>query len=154
MLLSSCGSNAPGEVLGHYEVMAKLASNTCGSGTGATNPWLFYIELSREGPTLHWSWQRDGSPLVSGPIDAQRHAELRETRTDTAGSGKLACSLKRDGALTFQLAEGAAPKSFAGTITYTFSIADGSCGAALTASGGPYDTLPCAMTYDVAGKRH
>jgi hypothetical protein len=141
----------PGTQLGTYKVVAQSTTNTC--GLSAPNPWTFDVQLSRNGTTLYWSWM-DGSPLVSGAIDGNSHASLEDTQTgnvDGTDASLGPCSMSRQDDL-----ELAGPKAagspFTGTLGYSFSAAAGSdCSDQLTAAGGQYDALPCAITYSLSG---
>jgi hypothetical protein len=144
---AACSGGMPGGEVGTYRVTATPQANTCGVGPGAPNPWVFFVHLTKDSQSLYWSWQ-DGSPPASGTLTAQS-AKLVGTQSESAGK----CTLKRDDAMTVNLGAGDNPKSFEGTITYAFTAADGTCTAALTAGGGPYDMLPCSITYAMTGAR-
>lgn len=148
-------SPMPGRVLGVYTVSGQAKSNTC--GLGAPDPWKFTVQLSMSGSTLYWSWL-DGSPLLSGPASSSGAATIKNTQqvnADSTDAGLGPCTLVRDDDLEITLGSGATPASFAGTIGYQYAPASGStCTDALSASGGSFSTLPCAIAYDVTATRN
>jgi hypothetical protein len=148
-LVSCSGNPLPGSPLGTYKVVAKQTANTC--GLGAPDPWIFSVQLSRKDSTLYWSWM-DGSPMMSGPLDAQAQATLRTSRTgnvDGSDAGALGpCTLKREDDLEILLGQGDPPSAFSGTVGYSFSVPSGSdCRDQLSSAGGPYQALPCTVSY-------
>jgi hypothetical protein len=150
--LSSCGS-LPGTTFGTYSARATLDSNTCGPGIGAPDPWEFDVLLSQTGSTLFWSWE-DGSPLLSGVLVAG-HATLATSEVDnvdTKDGGVMGpCDLQRHDDLVLTMGPGSPPPSFQGTVSYTFSVQEGTvCTDQLSASGGMYRALPCSVSYTVA----
>ena len=152
LALAACGSNAlPGTQLGTYKVSGTSTTNTC--GLGAPNPWQFDVQLSQQNATLYWSWL-DGSPLLSGPLGGST-ASITSTNTVNADSTDAAlgpCNLTRSDALDITLGAGSPPGSFAGTVSYTYSVPSGSsCTDQLAASGGMFNALPCTVTYSVSG---
>ncbi len=154
-LLCGCNdSSMPGKVLGMYKVVGQSTSNTC--GLGAPSPWTFDVQLSQQGTTLYWSWL-DGSPLLSGPLGSGSAASLKSSGTlnaDSTDAGLGPCNLERDADLEVALASGSPPPSFGGTIGYAFQASGGSdCRDQLTASGGMFDALPCAVSYTVSATR-
>jgi hypothetical protein len=143
VVASSCG-NLPGTT---------LESNSCGAGIGAPNPWEFDVLLSQTGATLFWSWE-DGSPLISGPL-VGGHATLTSyevDNVDTLDGGVMGpCDMQRSDDLVLTMGEGSPPASFAGTVSYTFSVQEGAnCSDQLSSAGGMYDKLPCSVSYTVA----
>lgn len=144
----SCAGDLPGGDIGTYRVTSKPQSNTCGVGPGQPDPWISFVRLSKDDHSVYWSWQ-DGTPPAAGTL-ASPSVKLAATRTDTVS----ACTIRRDDVMDVTLGTDAHPASFTGTITWNFSVADGSCTRALTSGGGPYDALPCAITYDMTAARH
>jgi hypothetical protein len=64
------------------------------------------------------------------------------------------CDLERNDDLELTIGGGSPAVSIGGTITYTFSPQVGAnCSDQLVASGGMYDTLPCKISYTIAGSR-
>ena len=145
----------PGTQLGTFRVVASSKQNTC--GLGAPDPWAFDAALSRDGALVYWSWM-DGSPLLSGPVDAQSAAELDDDMTanvDPTDAGDGPCTMDRKSVLDLDLG-GAATGSFRGTLTYSFSaVAGADCSDQLVSSGagGQYDALPCTITYSMVGTK-
>jgi hypothetical protein len=153
----ACNGNAlPGTSLGTYSVTGDSTTNTCGPGAMAPNPWTFDVQMSEDGSTLYWSWL-DGSPFLSAPIDATSSATLtmsQQQNVDGTSQSAGPCNLERDDTIDVTLATGSPPPTFTGSISYTFSpVAGSDCGDQLSVTGGPYDTLPCTIAYDVTGTR-
>jgi hypothetical protein len=151
VLATACSDAAmPGRVLGMYTVTGQSQSNTC--GLGAPDPWKFTVQLSMQGSTLYWSWL-DGSPLLSGAASSAGQVSITNTQqinADSTDAGLGPCTLTRDDDLELTLGSGATPGSFTGTIGYTYTPASGStCTDVLSASGGSFSTLPCAVSYGV-----
>jgi len=151
LLLGCSASPLPGTVLGTYKATGQSTANTC--GLGAPDPWTFDVQLSLSDQTLYWSWM-DGSPLLSGPLNAQSQASLTDTKTgnvDGTDSGLGPCTLQRSDNLEVALGAGTPPNVFAATVGYSFSVTSGSdCSDQLMSSGGMYQTLPCSVSYTVA----
>jgi hypothetical protein len=152
LLVGACSSTPlPGTQLGTYRIAAQSKGNSC--GLGAPDPWTFDVQLSRSGSTLYWSWL-DGRAPLSGTIDAHSHASLTNTQTgnlDGNEAGLGPCTLQRQDDIEIEL-PGAPAGSLTGTIGYAFSVPTGSdCSDQLAASGGPYEALPCAMSYSMSG---
>jgi len=153
---TACGdSPMPGHVLGMYTVTGQSTSNTC--GLGAPDPWKFTVQLSMQGSTLYWSWL-DGSPLLSAPTSSGGQVSIKNTEqlnADSTDAGLGPCTLVRDDDLELTLAAGTTPTAFSGTIGYTYTPASGAtCTDVLSASGGSFSTLPCAVTYGVSATRN
>jgi hypothetical protein len=159
-LSASCGSAAPlpGTSLGTYNVSGALGTNTCGGGIGAPNPYDFSVHLSEDGATLYWE-QSGGSPLSSAMTSSTQVSltSVETANVDPTDAGMEGpCDLTSTTTIALSLASGAPPRTFSGTITYTFAASTGvsnttDCTDQLTASGGTYDTLPCTATYTIAG---
>jgi hypothetical protein len=155
----SCAAPAtlPGTSLGTYNVTGMLGINTCGAGLGAPSPWTFTTQMSEDGTTLYWETS-EGTEL-SGTMASATEVSISSILTanvDTTEAGAGPCDLQNTTVLDLALAAGASPSSFTGTITYTFAAATGvsssvNCTDQLSASGGPYDTLPCTASYSLAG---
>jgi hypothetical protein len=141
----------PGTQLGTFKVVATSKTNSC--GLGAPNPWTFDVRLSRSSSALYWSWM-DGRPILSGPLDGSSHAQLTDSQTgnvDPTDAGLGPCTLQRQDDLEVDLPE-AGSGSFAGTLGYSFSAAAGAdCSDQLSTSGGPFDALPCRVSYAMVG---
>ncbi len=141
--------------LGSYDVTGQLQTNSC--GMAAPQPWVFDIQLSRQGATLYWNWL-DGSPLLSGTLNAQSSATLAGTYSNnvdgSADGGIGPCWIDTADAIDVALAAGAAPATFSGSISNTFTVESGAdCSDQLVASGGSFSALPCAVSYTLTGTR-
>jgi hypothetical protein len=151
---TACASTAlPGTALGTFRVVASSKANTC--GLGAPDPWAFDAQLSRDGAHVYWSWM-DGSPLLTGTLDAQSQAKLDDEETanvDPTDAGLGPCTLERHAVLDLDLT-GAATGSFRGSVTYSFTAAAGAdCSDQLSSAGGQYEALPCTITYSMVGTK-
>ncbi|HEX8791310.1 MAG TPA: hypothetical protein VF765_10210 [Polyangiaceae bacterium] len=145
----------PGRVLGTYTVTGQSKSNTC--GLGAPDPWKFTVQLSMNGSTFYWSWL-DGSPLLSAPMSSSGLVSLKnsqEVNADSTDAGLGPCTLQREDDLEITLGAGTTPATFSGTIGYAYAPATGAtCTDVLSASGGSFSNLPCAVSYGVTGSRN
>jgi len=153
-ILIACSDNAalPGTMLGTYSATGTQVTNTCGAGIGAPTPWTFNVQMSEQTGTLYWSWM-DGNPPVSTVMSGQQ-ASFTGSETGnvdaTPDGGAGPCTMARADSLEVTLATGSPPPSFAGTVTYNFSVVSGAdCTDQLSASGGMYDALPCTLSYTV-----
>jgi hypothetical protein len=149
----------PGTSLGTFAVVATLGTNTCGSGISATNPWDFDVEMSKDSSTLYLA-KTDGSDEVSGTVSSTTGtlASVVTTNADGSDAGAGVCDLTQSTSWALTLASASSPASFSGTVTYTYAAATGvsstnDCTDQLTSSGGTYATLPCTVTYSLAGTR-
>lgn len=152
----------PGESVGTFHVSAALTSSTCGA---VPNPWEFDVRLRYEEGTLYWV--QGGAP-VSGLADANARVILRSGLTDTVREADprrnlAACTIVREDTLDVVLSDAAkAPArdlalatSFAGTIAYGFTPAEGAdCTDQLASAGEGTDgfaALPCVVQYSLTG---
>jgi hypothetical protein len=151
---ASCSATPmPGSMLGTYKVTAQSETNTC--DLSAPDPWAFDVQLSQDGTTLYWSWM-DGSALLSGTAAASQASltsEL-EANVDATDAGAGPCTMIRSDTIQVDLASGAQPASFTGSIAYAFSAVAGSnCSDQLANAGGQYGSLPCSITYSMTAAR-
>jgi hypothetical protein len=161
-LVAACTAQTslPGTALGTYNVTGKISTNTCGSSLGASNPWSFSVNLSKDGTTLYWE-DTSGSSQLSGTLSALGMATLTTTITanvDASEAGAGACYLQDTQAIALTLASGSPPSGFTGTCTYTFAVATTittsvNCGDQLASAGGSYATLPCTVAYSLEATR-
>jgi hypothetical protein len=155
-------SSLPGTSLGNFSVVGTLKTNTCGSGIGAANPWDFTQALSKDGTTLYMA-NTDGSDEVSGSLASTSATSATLTMTTTSNvdgneAGAGTCNLTTATSVALALSSASSPTSFSGTATYNYSVATGlststDCTDQLSSSGGSYATLPCTVTYALAGTR-
>jgi hypothetical protein len=143
----------PGTNEGIYTVTAMLQGNACGPGVEAPSPWKFNVELSQQASTLFWN-SMDGSPLLQGEIASSAVSMTNSTDNivdSTADGGPGPCEMNRHDVLTLDLT-GSPPRSFTGTLTYTFSVDTGSdCSDQMRSAGGQYTALPCTVSYTLSG---
>jgi len=150
----------PGTALGTYNVTGTLGTNTCGSSVGASNPWTFSVNLSKDGTTLYWE-NTSGSGQLSDTVSASGMATLTTTITanvDASEAGAGACYLQNTQTIALTLASGSTPSGFTGAFTNAFAVATTiatsvDCGDQLASSGGPYATLPCTVAYSLKATR-
>ena len=148
MSLSACdaASTLPGTSLGTFAVTGALTSNTCGSGLGAADPWTFDTKLSRDGSTLYW--QQDEGAVLSGILDAANKTTIVVTTTAQPDGGTTVCTMTRTDTMAITLNATTAPTATSGTISLSFAVsASSDCAPQLSANGGSYQTLPCAVGY-------
>lgn len=114
--------------------------------------------MSEDGTTLYWA-DSVGNNL-SSTMSSSTQVSVTSTATanvDGSDAGVAGpCDLTSTTALTLTLASGSPPNTFTGSISYTFAAATGvstnnNCTDQLSASGGPYSTLPCSATFALAG---
>jgi hypothetical protein len=159
--LQACTTSSPlpGTSEGTFGVVATLTTNTCGSGIDAPNPWDFSVWLSEDGSTLYIE-DTDGTGEMSGALSSAAATLTTSVTSDVdateAGAGE--CNLTQAISIALNLNSGTAPTSFTGTATYTYSAATGvsttnNCTDQLASSGGTYETLPCTVTYSLAGTK-
>lgn len=158
---------APGETLGTWSVTGALVSTTCGA---TPNPWQFDVKLRHEDTTVYWV--QGGAP-ISGRIDPAARATLkasdvRTVREANAKTKTAACTMAREDVVDLTLSPVTTPSttttattvdlstatSFKGTLSYRFSVSEGSmCDDQLTESGGDFDALPCEVKYTLEARR-
>jgi hypothetical protein len=155
----ACSSALPGTVLGTYKVTATPRTNTCGSGLGVPDPWVFEVEISEQGTKLYWSWL-DGSALLSGTVDADASTTTTLTsntsgNVDPGADGAAGpCTMQRSDTIATSLGSGSPPGTFSGTIQYDFGIVSGStCADQLSSAGGSYAALPCTVVFSMSASR-
>ncbi len=162
LLASGCGNPLPGTVLGTYQVTATAQANSCGTGLGAPSVYQFDVQLSETTatPTLYWDWL-DSTPIASGPLTAVSSTDASLTATMTASQSSNVdatataagpCTMDRDDTMVVTLGTGTPPSTFAGTMSYAFTVESGAiCSDQLSSAGGMYDELPCTLSYTIAG---
>lgn len=155
----SCGptSTLPGTSLGTYNVVGTLGTNTCGSSLGAPSPWNFTVQMSEDGSTFYWA-PSTGSQL-SSTMASSTSVSITSVTTANADPTEAGvegpCDLQSTTAINLTLAASSPPPTFKGTLSYTFTAATGAssttdCTDQLSASGGPYETLPCTASYTIS----
>jgi len=155
-LVACADTTLPGNPVGSFKVTGTIQTNSCGAGLSPPNPWSFTVALSRQRSTLYWS-TLDGSPMLSGAIDANLAASITEANSanvDSTDAGAGPCDMARNDTIKITLGAGVPTPSFSGTMQYDFSAAAGAdCADQLSAAGGMYATLPCTVTYALAATR-
>jgi hypothetical protein len=146
----------PGDELGTYQVVATLDSSTCGPGAlGSTDVWQFDVKLSRDGDYLYWL---NGAEAISGAVAADGVTFAFDTQVVVQavapGKGQPGCAIARIDSGSGTLANDTLDvDSFNGRLRYGFQATQGSdCQSVLGVEGGFY-SLPCEMSYLLAGKR-
>lgn len=137
----------PGETLGFYSVAGTLHGNTCGE---APTPWSFRVELRKEGvPTSRLFWSQGDIP-VGAPLGADGKAQFTTESQHivrAATQKDPGCAVLRKDAVALTLDP--ASTTFKGTLTYSFTIEDGSTCGDLSAAG--ITQAPCSVSYDIEG---
>jgi hypothetical protein len=164
--LAACvtpASSLPGTALGSYAVVGTLATNTCGSGVSASNPWDFNANLSKDDTTLYLE-NEDGSDEVSGSVDSTDGTTATLIAAVTANADGTAadpgpCNLTLSTTYDLVLDAESPPKTFTGTASYSYSVATAvssttNCTDQLSSSGGKYATLPCTVEYSLKATRN
>jgi hypothetical protein len=166
VILGACvtsSSSLPGTSLGKYSVVGTLATNTCGSGVNATNPWDVTVELSKDGTTLYLA-KTDGTDEVSGVLDSTDNASATLISATTANvdgtdaNNPGPCNLTLSTTFELSLSSESPPKKFTGKASYVYSVATAvssttNCTDQLSSSGGKYSTLPCTVEYSLKATR-
>ena len=153
----------PGESVGVFHVTSKLVSTSCGP---TPDPWEFDVKLRHDQTTLYWV---QGDAPVQAIVDRAAHAVLKTSVVNTvraadAKTQTAACTMARTDVVDLVLAPVTDPEmvakdlgtatSFKGTLGYQFVIVEGSsCEDQLTESGGDFDKLPCAVSYEISATR-
>lgn len=145
----------PGALVGSFKVTATLKSSTCGA---TPNPWTFDVKLRHESSTLYWV---QGGLPVSGRMDAAAHVAMRSSdvvtlRPDDVQKKVAGCSVTRqdDLEITLPTTDPTLATTFSGSLSYQFLPTPTSeCTDQLTAAGGDFDALPCAVSYTLTAER-
>ena len=152
-------SSLPGTSEGTFSVVGTLGTNTCGSGVDAESPWDFSVWISEDDGTLYIEYA-DGSAEFSGTLSGVT-ATMTSTVTsnpDATEAGAGPCDMTQTTTFTIDLNVATAPTSFTGTATFSYAVSTGvsstnDCTDQLSSSGGPYSTLPCSVTFSLAGTK-
>lgn len=170
LLACLTGENEPpGEYYGTYEITGVLTANECGAAVPALNPFTFRVELRTDGGAA--LWRRPQAPLTYGVV-RDGVWEIDSTATvpvyDADPSiGLAGCALTQvesivleelladlDAAMPDGGASDAGPSDeiqMQGTTTITYTPTAGSdCSPTLVTYGGPFDSLPCALHYELS----
>lgn len=146
----------PGTQLGTYGVTGTQTSNTCGAGVNApATPWTFDATMSESGTTLYWNDAVNGT--LSGALVDSTASMTTSVQGNVDGTNGVngPCNMERDLTIDVTLASGSPPGTFAGTLTYSFSVVAPStatdCSDQLSVNGGTYDVLPCSFAYSLTG---
>lgn len=150
----------PGESIGVFHVTSTLVASTCGH---PPNPWEFDVRLRHDVTNVYWV---QGDAPIAGQVDATARVSLKSTVVSTvrpadAKTHTAACNMSRTDVVALTLtpaassaANVAGTTSFKGSLAYRFAATEGSsCEDQLVESGGGFATLPCDVTYELAGVR-
>jgi hypothetical protein len=146
----------PGDLLGTYDVNAKLEQSTCGSGAfGSSESWRFQVKLSRFEHDLYWL---NGREAIVGSIGKDGRTFSFDSRVDVdippEESGDAECRIRREDSATGKLSEdGVDVETFAGELSFRYGIiGDASCEGFLLTPGAPA-RLPCTIAYTMTATR-
>ena len=155
LLLIGCGPQAmPGQSLGQFDVRAQLVENGCGSAAvPAFDAFDFRVEI-REAEGRAW-WIRNERPFVEGTRLGERLTFRTQLPVPTEVTGCVLSQVER-----IEVAVGSNSPD-AGTsdtpalsgvnqIEFT-SGPNAACGLLTVQNGGPFLSLPCEVSYELAG---
>jgi hypothetical protein len=157
------GADDPPDVegsLGAFDVVATLKATSCGVGAlGMANQWAFVVGLGRDGAAATWdvgggpiSGSADGSGLELS-FDASFVIDMRK-EGDGGHNDLPACKIERRDLATAILDDAKDPRTFSGTLTYTFTPTTGSnCADLFVGNTAQFAELPCTAQYGVTGKK-
>lgn len=145
-----------GEPLGTYHVVAHQSTSSCGAGAlGATDPWEFDVQLSRDGETLYW---KNGTDAIEGQVGSDGTFSFASSVTVTVQPRKGAmagCAIGRADAATGKL-DGTTTDvpSFGGNLTYHYTpTSEDNCAAFVGNGSGMLAGLPCDLAYTMTATR-
>jgi hypothetical protein len=143
-------AKVPGDLLGTYAVAGTLTESTCGEGAlGSSDSWDFDVKLSRFHEDIYWI---NGREVISGGIAPDGVTFSFSTRVE--GEVMPACVLSRaDSARGTLSSESLDVESFDATLTFAFSPVEDSDCTEWVGSPEGVETLPCSISYDLAGTR-
>ena len=172
LLACLTGGEPPGEYYGTYEITGVLLENQCGAGVPALNPFSFKVELRTDGSAA--LWRRPQAPLTYGIVrdgvwEIDTSATLPVYEADPI-AGTPGCALTQTESIVLEelemdldtaMPDGAMPdaampdagahNAMSGTTTITYTPTPGSdCSPSLVTFGGPFDSLPCALRYELS----
>lgn len=146
----------PGDLLGTYDVTAKLEQSTCGNGAfGSTESWRFQVKLSRLESDLYWL---NGREAIVGSIGKDDRSFSFDSRVDVdippEESGDAECRIRREDTASGKLSDdGTDVEEFDGELSFRYSIIDdASCEGFLLSPGAPA-RLPCTLSYTMQATR-
>jgi hypothetical protein len=146
----------PGDLLGTYDVSAKLEQSTCGSGAfGSVESWRFQVKLSRFESDLYWL---NGREAIVGGIGKDGRTFSFDSRVDVdippEESGDAECRIRREDSATGKLSDdGVDVETFEGELSFRYGIiSDASCEGFLLSPGAPA-RHPCAIGYTMTAAR-
>lgn len=152
---SGAGSNDSGaNAAAMYQVHGVMQDSSCGPGAfGSTDVWDFEVSMWRTGKKLYWN---NGGDTIEGSVASDNTFSMTaqvQLPVDGSAKGRAACILVRDDSARGTLA-GAQNEitTFTGQLTYAFSAQGGAECATAVASEGIL-SLPCSMTYRIAGTK-
>ncbi|MGC4089983.1 MAG: hypothetical protein QM756_19260 [Polyangiaceae bacterium] len=138
-------SDLPGTALGSFALTAVLSTNTCGDNLSPANPWKFDADMSLSDNTLYFRPANEDA--VSAPLDSDRTATCT-TVVNSASATNSTCTLSLKRIYTVQLDSATAPKTSSGSLRFEYSaLSSSTCYNELSANGGSYEDLPCAVEY-------
>ena len=146
----------PGDLLGVYNVAARLEQSSCGPGIlGASESWHFQVKLSRFAHDLYWL---NGREAIVGSIAKDGRSFSFETGIEVDipvdQGGDPDCRIARDDIAEGKLSDdGTAVESFEGTLSFSYHPLDAStCESWLLTPDAPA-RLPCSIAYSMDATR-
>jgi hypothetical protein len=137
----------PGTSLGTFHATALLTSSDCGAGVDAPASHEFDFVLSQDDTAIYWT--QSGTTLI-GSLDDDEATWTYQAPAQTDGP----CTIEQQESFAAKLDDADQPNTIKGTIRQDVSPATGSaCSREVTAAGGTFDNLPCAVGYVFSAKR-
>lgn len=153
--LAGCAMDLPGDRVGVFSVRGSLEENACGAqAVPAFESFVAEVDLRTEADGRAY-WARQGSPMITGTggpgLD---YAFAVATTVSTTVTG---CSLLQGERISATVqsvvTENEAVNYLSGVNTVTVAVAaGGNCAPLLVAAGGPFEALPCDITYSLSGE--
>jgi hypothetical protein len=146
----------PGELLGTYAVEGSLIQSSCGEGAlGSAERWDFDVKLSRFHEDLYWI---NGREVIPGGLSSDGVTFSFSTRVEGEVApkrrGRAACVLSRSDSAKGTLSSNTLDvEGFEATLTFAYSAVEGSDCEGWVGTPEAVVTLPCAISYDLAGTR-
>lgn len=147
----------PGEPLGQFRVHAELDSSTCGDGVPAAPTLDFFVELRADAATSRGWWKLEDGASVEGRSTEEGFRFVQATTIEAVlpdpDLGYAGCALDQRETVEAALVE-EDDEPLTGTSAVELSAVAGTdCTPLLQAYGGAFPTLPCALSYTLAGQR-
>jgi hypothetical protein len=151
-VLAKGDGRAIGDDLGRFRIDATLDTSTCGAGAvGAENDFRLDVFLSEAPPRVYWN---SGADSVEGDLaDDGVHFSFESDTVVAIPSDVPAadtCTIVRTDTSSGAFDRATNVRTFTGSLEYRYAAQGHSdCSSAMASQG--FTTLPCTMTYSMAG---